>query len=121
MSDFESVVDRYLAVWNETSAASRRQKIEELFATDFRYVDPMAAVTGRDELNGLIGAVQQQFPGLVFSAGPVVDAHHDQGRFTWHLGPAGGEALVIGFDVAELDADGRITQVLGFLDRVPAT
>jgi hypothetical protein len=31
-----------------------------------------------------------------------------------------GEALVVGFDVAELDGDGRIRQVLGFLDKVPA-
>jgi hypothetical protein len=121
MSDFESVVDRYLAVWNETGAVARRQRIEELFAADIRYVDPMAAVTGHDALDALIGSVQQQFPGLVFSRGDAaVDAHHDQGRFTWHLGPAGGEALVVGFDVAEMDAEGRISRVSGFLDRVPA-
>lgn len=77
-------------------------------------------MTGRDALDGLIGAVHQQFPGLVFSAGGPVAAHHDQGRFTWNLGPAGGAALVAGFDVAVLDADGRIAQVLGFLDQVPA-
>ena len=121
MSDFDSVVDRYLAVWNETDAATRRAQVDELFAEGVRYIDPLASVTGRDALDGLIGAVHQQFPGLVFSRGDSgVDAHHDQGRFTWHLGPAGGEALVIGFDVAELDADGRIAQVLGFLDKVPA-
>lgn len=120
MSDFDSVVDRYLTVWNETDATARRAGIEELFAEGVRYVDPVASVTGRDALDGLIGAVHQQFPGMVFSRGGVVDAHHDQGRFTWHLGPAGGEALVVGFDVAELDADGRIAQVLGFLDKVPA-
>jgi hypothetical protein len=120
MSDFDSVVDRYLAVWNETDAATRRKRIDDLFAEDVRYVDPLAAVTGRDALDGLIGAVQQQFPGLTFSPGGAVDAHHDQARFTWNLGAAPGEPLVIGFDVAELDADGRIQQVLGFLDKVPA-
>jgi hypothetical protein len=121
MSDFDTVVDRYLAVWNETDAASRRAAIDDLFADDVRYVDPTAAVTGRDALNGLIGAVQQQFPGLAFTRGGDVDGHHDQARFTWNLG--GGarseEPLVVGFDVAELDADGRITRVLGFLDKVP--
>ncbi|BBH68483.1 isomerase [Actinoplanes sp. OR16] len=121
MSDFDSVVDRYLAVWNETGATARRQLVDDLFAPDVRYVDPMASVAGRDALDGLIGAVQQRFPGLVFSRGAgAVDAHHDQGRFTWHLGPDGGEALVVGFDVAELDGEGRIVRVLGFLDRVPA-
>jgi hypothetical protein len=52
-------------------------------------------------------------------AGPV-DAHHDQLRFSWELGPAGQEAPIVGFDVAIVDDDGRITTVLGFLDRVPA-
>jgi hypothetical protein len=119
MSDFDSVVDRYLAVWNDTDPVARRKRIDDLFADDVRYVDPMASVTGRDALDGLIGAAQQQFPGLTFSPGGPVDAHHDQARFTWNLGTVPGEPLVVGFDVAELDADGRIRQVLGFLDKVP--
>nr|BFE75096.1 hypothetical protein GCM10020092_083970 [Actinoplanes digitatis] len=63
---------------------------------------------------------QDRFPGLVFTPGGPVDAHHDQARFTWHLGPAGGEPLVVGFDVAEFGPDGRIRTVLGFIDRAPA-
>lgn len=49
-----------------------------------------------------------------------MDANHDQARFTWHLGPAGGEPVVIGFDVVVLSEDGRIASVHGFLDKVPA-
>jgi hypothetical protein len=120
MSDFDGVLDRYLAVWNETEPGARRAAIDEVFAEGVRYTDPMAAVTGRDALDALIGAVQQQFPGLRFSAGGAPDAHHDQARFTWHLGADAGDPLVVGFDVAELDGDGRIHQVLGFLDKVPA-
>jgi hypothetical protein len=120
MSDFDGVLERYLAVWNETDPAARRKAIEEVFADGVRYVDPLAAVDGRDALAALIGAVHQQFPGFVFTAGGPVDAHHDQARFTWHLGVPGEEATVVGFDVAEVDADGRISQVLGFLDKVPA-
>jgi len=119
MSNFDSVLDRYLAVWNETDADVRRKAIDDLFAADVRYVDPLAAVTGRDALDGLIGAVQQQFPGLRFTPGGTLDAHHDQARFTWNLGTDPQAPLVVGFDVAELDEDGRIRQVLGFLDKVP--
>jgi hypothetical protein len=120
MSDFDSVVERYLATWNETDSAARRAAIDGLFAEDVSYVDPVAAVAGRDALDGLIGAVQQQFPGLVFAAAGPVDAHHDQGRFGWSLGLPGAEPPVVGFDVAELDADGRIQRVLGFIDKAPA-
>ncbi|WIM98258.1 nuclear transport factor 2 family protein [Actinoplanes oblitus] len=120
MSDFDTMVDRYLAVWNETDEAARQAAIADLFAEEVRYVDPIAAVRGREQLSGLIGAVQQQFPGLVFGPGGTVDAHHDQVRFTWHLGRPGEEPLVIGFDVAERDDAGRIHQVLGFIDKAPA-
>jgi hypothetical protein len=119
MSDFDSIVQRYLAVWNETDPAARRAAVDDLFAADVRYVDPLAAVEGRAALDGLIGAAQQQFPGFVFTAGGPVDAHHDQARFTWHLGRPGEEPPVIGFDVAELNGDGRIRQVLGFIDKAP--
>jgi hypothetical protein len=53
-------------------------------------------------------------------AGPV-DAHHNLARFTWEMAPApSAEAVVVGFDVAVLTDDGRIRQVHGFLDKVPA-
>ena len=120
MNDFDTLVQRYLAAWNETDPQRRRAAVEQVFTTDVRYVDPLAVVAGRAALDGLIGAVQGQFPGLVFSPGGAVDAHHDQARFTWHLGPAGEEPVVVGFDVAELGPDGRIRTVLGFIDRAPA-
>ncbi|MGK5684431.1 nuclear transport factor 2 family protein [Actinoplanes sp. URMC 104] len=119
MSDFDAVVDRYLAVWNQAEPAARRKALDELFADGVRYVDPIAAVEGRDALDALIGAVHQQFPGHAFTPGGPVDGHHDQVRFTWNLAADGGEPVVVGFDVAELDADGRISRVLGFLDRAP--
>ncbi len=63
--------------------------------------------------------MQGQFPGFVFTLTGTVDAHHDQARFTWDLGPAGAPAPIGGFDVVRLDETGRISLVLGFLDRVP--
>jgi hypothetical protein len=113
-------VQRYLAAWNASDPAERRAAIETAFAPDARYVDPLADVTGIEALDALIAGVQQQFPGMRF--GPVgdVDAHHDVCRFRWGLGPEGAEPLVIGFDVATVGPDGRITGVQGFLDKVPA-
>jgi hypothetical protein len=50
-----------------------------------------------------------------------IDAHHDVMRFSWELVPAsGGDPVAIGFDVAETGEDGRIRNVLGFLDKAPA-
>jgi hypothetical protein len=120
MSDMNELVQRYIAAWNETDAAARRAVLLEVLAEDAVYIDPLVSVQDRDGLDATIAAVQGQFGGLVFSLGDAVDTHHDIARFTWHLGPEGAEPIVIGFDVAVIDDDGRISQVLGFLDKVPA-
>ena len=114
------IVERYLAAWNEKDASQRRKLVDELWAEDGSYTDPLADVRGPDAIAGLIGAAQQQFQGLVFTLGGPVDGHHNQARFTWHLGPDGGEPVVIGFDVVVLSSDERIASVHGFLDKVPA-
>jgi SnoaL-like domain len=114
------IIDRYIAAWNETDAAARRELVGSLWTADGSYTDPLADVQGADAIAGLMGAAQQQFPDLVFTLGGPVDANHNQARFTWHLGPDGGEPVVIGFDVVVLDGDGRIASVHGFLDKVPA-
>jgi hypothetical protein len=113
------IVERYLASWNETDPAARRKLIDELWAEDASYIDPMAEAHGRDEIDATIAAVQGQFPDFVFTPAGPVDAHHRQARFTWGLGPAGAEPIVVGFDVVVTDEDGRLTTVLGFLDKVP--
>jgi hypothetical protein len=117
----DTLVQNYLAAWNETDPAARRAAVEAVFTPDVRYVDPLADVAGTDGLDALIAGAQQQFPGMEFRAVGDVDRHHDVCRFRWGLGPAGAEPLVIGFDVVAVAADGRITTVHGFLDRVPAT
>ncbi|WTW97906.1 nuclear transport factor 2 family protein [Streptomycetaceae bacterium NBC_01309] len=118
--DHTAIAENYLAAWNATDAAERRAWVEAVYAADATYTDPLAAVAGHDGIDGIIGAVQGQFPGLVFTLGGPVDGHHDIVRFQWHLGPEGGEALVVGFDVVVVGADGRIKAVQGFLDKVPA-
>jgi hypothetical protein len=110
------LVARYLETWNETDPAARRKAIDGLWAPDGVYSDPIATAEGRDQIDATIAAVQGQFPGLAFTLAGPVDAHHNIARFTWNLG----DELVVGFDVLVLDADGQISKVYGFLDKVPA-
>lgn len=120
MSDLVKLAERYLEIWNETDPQVRAEKIRKLWTEDATYTDPMASVQGHEGINTLIGAVREQFPGMVFSLLGSVDAHHDVARFSWGLAPAGAaEPLAIGFDVAKADADGRVEAVYGFLDKLP--
>ncbi|MCC5581080.1 MULTISPECIES: nuclear transport factor 2 family protein [Microtetraspora] len=121
MTDFRALVDRYIAAWNETDAAARAKAVADLWTEDGTYTDPLAAVRGHEAIAAVIAGAQEMFPGFVFTPGEVLDGHHDIVRFTWNLAPEGAaEPVVVGFDVAALDDAGRIRDVHGFLDRVPA-
>ena len=121
MTDFDTLAQRYIAAWNETDADARSAAVAALYAEDARYTDPLVDAEGREAIAATIGAVQQQFPGFVFRLAGPVDAHPDQARFSWELGPAGAaEAPIVGFDVAVRNGDGRLASVFGFLDRVPS-
>lgn len=118
MTDAHDLVRRYLAAWNETDPGRRRRALDELWAEDGSYTDPLAEAAGRDAIDQLIGAVQQQFRGLVFRLAGDIDAHHNLARFAWELGPDGGAPLIAGSDVTVTGPDGRLRAVLGFLDKV---
>jgi SnoaL-like domain len=121
MTDVNPVIDRYIAIWNETDPARRRDLIARTWTEDASYVDPLVVAEGRDAIDSTVAAAQEQFPGFAFRLAGLVDAHHNLARFTWELAPAAdGEALVVGFDVAVLADDGRLREVHGFLDKVPA-
>lgn len=115
----QDVIERYIAAWNQTDPQLRRKLIDEVWAPDASYIDPLAEAHGRDAIDATIAAVQDQFPGLTFTLLDAVDTHHRQARFTWGLGPAGAAPAVIGFDVAVAAESGQLTSVFGFLDKVP--
>ena len=120
MTDAAKIADAYIAVWNETDAQRRRALIGEAWTEDARYVDPLMAGEGRDQISELIAAVHQRFPGFRFSLLGKPDGHGEHVRFSWGLGPEGGEDLVEGTDFA-LVSGGRLKSVTGFLDKVPAS
>jgi hypothetical protein len=118
MPDVTTLVDTYIALWNETDPARRRSLVEQTFSADGEYLDPLMRGQGTDAIDAMVGAAQAQFPGtqFVLHAGP--DAHNDRVRFSWQLRPAaGGESLATGHDYGVLDGEGRFASVTGFLER----
>ncbi|WP_109004443.1 nuclear transport factor 2 family protein [Streptomyces rishiriensis] len=124
---YENAVARYFEAWNARGFEALAKAVDAAWAEDGRYTDPLADAVGHEEIAELVSAVQAQFPGFSFRPTGVVDGHHDTARFSWELvsdagdpSSGGGAAPVAGSDVITLDAQDRITSVLGFLDRVPA-
>jgi SnoaL-like domain len=118
MTDASSVVERYIASWNERDAERRRALVTGTFGDDAEYIDPLMSGRGIEEIDALIAAAQQQFPGhtSALAAGP--DETNDRVRFSWLLAPPDGDPVAGGTDFALLGADGRIQSVTGFLDPV---
>ena len=86
---------------------------------DARYVDPLMSGDGHDGVDALIAGVQQRFPDFKFRLIGEPNGFGDHVRFSWGLGPDGGDSPIKGTDFAVL-SDGRIRSITGFLDQVPA-
>jgi len=120
MSSFETIVNRYIDVWNERDAGRRRDLIARTWTEDATYVDPIMRGEGHAGIDAMIAAAQQQFPGHLFTLRGAPDSHNDRVRFSWSLAPDGGPAVAHGSDVAVVAQDGRLKSVTGFLDQVQA-
>ena len=90
----EATVDAYLETWNETDPAKRAALVERSLGADLWYRDPMLEADGLEAYEGMIAAVQAQFPGLVMTRTSPIDAHRDLVRFNWALGAPGEDAGV---------------------------
>jgi hypothetical protein len=110
-----TVVDAYIAMWNEADPARRRELAGDVFTEDAAYVDPVMSGEGQDGIEAMVAAAQQQFPGHRFELSQGPDAHNDRVRFAWRLvgeeGPVAG-----GVDFALIAPDGRLSAVTGFLE-----
>ncbi|MGV9312920.1 nuclear transport factor 2 family protein [Streptomyces sp. NPDC003691] len=117
---YEAAVERYFAAWNAPDAEVRAKAVAAAWTEDGSYLDPLMEVAGHEAIAGGIAAAAAQFPGCAFRLKGAVDGHHGIARFSWDLVVlADGSSPAGGSDVITLAEDGRITSVLGFLDRVP--
>jgi SnoaL-like protein len=117
MADVRTVVDGYIAMWNETGDDERRAIIATTWADDATYLDPLMSGAGAEGINAMVAGAQEQFPGCRFELTEGPDHHHDRVRFSWRMLGANGDAPVArGVDFATLAGDGRLRSVTGFLE-----
>ncbi|WP_305784394.1 nuclear transport factor 2 family protein [Symbioplanes lichenis] len=116
MSDIDRLVTRYIGTWNDPDPAHRRAEIDAVWEPDGRYVDPVNAATGPEQIDAAIAGFQAQFPGVTFRILGAIDTHHDLARFGWAFGPTDGEPITTGTDVLLHTAHGRIARVYGFFE-----
>ncbi len=116
----DSVIEAYVATWNETDPARRRAGIARAWVEEARYRDPVMASDGYDGLDAMLAGVQARFPGFVLKRISKVDCHTGSARFSWSLGPADGPSVVEGVDFGTLTREGKLASIVGFIDKMPA-
>ena len=119
MTDVNTVASRYIDLWNERTPSRRRELLAANWTHDAKYVDPLMSGDGHDGVDALIAGVQQRFPDFRFHLLGQPNGYGEHVRFSWGLGPDGGDSPIKGTDFAVVE-DGRIRRVTGFLDQVPA-
>ena len=120
MPDAVKIAESYIDLWNETNPVSRKTMIAAAWSEDAIYIDPLMKGQGHSEIDALIGAVHQRFPGHRFTLKGAADGHGDRLRFSWTLGEPNAAPIAHGTDFAVVAADGRLKSVSGFLDQVKA-
>jgi SnoaL-like domain len=120
MADVAQIAANYIAVWNEIDSTRRKTLIGKAWTEDATYLDPMMQGRGHAEIDALVGAVHQRFPGHRFALSGQADGHGDWVRFSWRLAAEGAAAIAEGTDFGVIAADGRLSAITGFLDHVQA-
>src|SRR5215472_1756981 len=118
MSTPTEIARDYIALWNETDAGTRRALLTTTWTESATYADPMMTGAGHAEINALIAGVHERFPDFLFSLHGNPDGYDEIVRFSWTLGPAGGEPVAKGTDGVR-GQGGRSASGTGCRDRMP--
>lgn len=125
-TDIADLVNRYVAVWNESDPHVRRKSISELWAPDGATYHRFIDARGREAVEARVAGSWVkwvQTNGYVFRSRRNVRAHHDVVAFSWEMVPAGGgEGAAMGLEFLVLNGENLIRFVYQFNDPpAPAT
>ena len=115
---YPNSLDHMLAAWNESDPSMVRSHLERALASGVEFIDPSVVTHGLDEFEANVHNVQAGLAGATYSRTSGVDSHHRLHRYSWQISRDGG-IVVTGFDVTEVDGDGKVTRVLGFFGPLP--
>ncbi|MFC7403679.1 isomerase [Georgenia alba] len=112
-----TTAQEYVRFWN-LPPQEQRSLGRSLFTPDVLRTTPVGVGTGVEDMVDFSTQFATHVGDYEFRSRAEPDAHHDRVRVPWEL-LAGGGSFAEGTDVLTLDDAGRITTIVGFLDRAP--
>ena len=107
-------VDTHLRAYCEPDTARRGELLAAVWAPTGALIDPPFDGTGLDAIASMADILLTHYAGHTFRRTTNVDVHHSFGRYGWDLVAPDGTVAVAGTDIVEVDADGRLTRIIGF-------
>jgi hypothetical protein len=111
MNTAQQLADRYVAVWNETDAAARRQAVANLWTPDGRHYVKSREARGYEELETrIVGSYEKNVRdgGNRFRAAKNAQALAGVVTFNWEMVTTRDEVAAVGLEFLVLDDRGRI-------------
>lgn len=118
MHDYPEALDLMLSVWNESDPSKVRAILDKALSPNIRFVDPTIDVTGIDGFERNVHEVKSKIPGAIYTRESGLDSQHNFYRYHWAIHHEG-KLIVSGFDVTEVDDQGKVACVIGFFGPIP--
>lgn len=115
----EKAIKNYAKAWEEFDEVKRMRLLEQSWADEGVYSDPLQHAEGREALSRAIQSFQHARPGerIVMTSG--VDHHHDRFRFAWQWADSNGVVINEGISFGKLAKDGRLQGLTAFFGPMP--
>jgi hypothetical protein len=114
MADIETLVQRFVGVWNEKDAAARRAAVEAIWTPDGRHLMGAQDVRGHDALEERVRASHQRSVtegGNVFRPATSIQALPGVVKFRWDMARRQtGEVTAAGVGFLVLDDENRVVR-----------
>jgi hypothetical protein len=118
MSDIQIIIDRYIAAWNQPDEPSRTLSMAAVVADNCYYADAHLpdALTDRSAHDRFVNVFRTKFPEFSLKLATIPQSHHGYFRFGWQLVKPDGTVFTQGVYFGEIDPEGKINKIIGFVD-----
>jgi hypothetical protein len=93
--------------------------LQDAFAEDGVFVDPLDHKIGREQLLEHMASFQRDQPGVTFETASGIDVHHGHHRFVWRMLNPAGEVVLEATNFGQVDESGLITKMADFFGPPP--
>jgi hypothetical protein len=114
-NSYRNTWEIYTKSWSVADESKRLQLFEQCLSSDCVYTDPIAQVSGYEQLSGYMSELQTRIPGVAFVTTDF-KTHHNYSLTHWNMLDSEGHILSQGASYGLYSADGRLMQMTGFFE-----